>query len=181
MRSHSSSSDAATDVGSGDAGADLMDAGDSAAATAADEAQQQQLALEAQAAAEAAVNTPEENGAEDAQIAEQTRLAAEAEQAADARTIECIQEDAVMLGERLSQGHGYDEHHAQFGDGVTRQQYADIASGIIAQPDEARVLPRDRAGFWSDQHQAAVFLDERSEDGGTMFKPDNGKAYFDGQ
>jgi filamentous hemagglutinin len=40
-------------------------------------------------------------------------------------------------------------------------------------------LPSNRLAYWNDQEQTVVIVNPHDPDGGTAFRPDDGKAYFD--
>lgn len=95
------------------------------------------------------------------------------------RTIDKIVENSEMLSDFVSQGHGFEKHGDEFGG--DRSQYAATMNEIIHNTPSENIKEgeRQRVAFWSNEHEAIVILDENHEDGGTMFKPDPGKGYFD--
>jgi filamentous hemagglutinin len=49
----------------------------------------------------------------------------------------------------------------------------------VQNPDEVKQLSNGRTAYWNDKEKMVVIHDPKSPDGGTAFRPTNGKAYFD--
>lgn len=50
---------------------------------------------------------------------------------------------------------------------------------VISNPSAVRFLKDGRTAYWDDVTQSVVIRNPNAKDGGTVFKPTNGKAYFD--
>ena len=70
------------------------------------------------------------------------------------------------------------EHPYDFYD-VDDQQLADIIDGTILNPDGSKALKRGRTAYWNDEEGIIVIIHPNNPDGGTAFRPDDGKDYFD--
>lgn len=46
-------------------------------------------------------------------------------------------------------------------------------------PSEEKELKNNRRAYWDDSTQVIVIEEPGDTDGGTAFRPDDGKAYFD--
>jgi hypothetical protein len=60
----------------------------------------------------------------------------------------------------------------------TREQFADLVKKIMKEPTEVKNLERGRTGYWHEESKTVVIRDSKSADGGTAFKPDTGRDYF---
>ena len=47
-----------------------------------------------------------------------------------------------------------------------------------AKGSDVKQLSKGRSAYWNDQEKMVVIRDPKSPDGGTAFRPTNGKAYF---
>jgi hypothetical protein len=90
---------------------------------------------------------------------------------------------AMMVGpggiaKRIAGGHAM-KHAA--GLGVrTEAELAAHVERVMSNPTATRNLSRGRTAYWDDSTQSVVIHDPNHVDGGTVFKPKRGKAYFDG-
>jgi hypothetical protein len=70
------------------------------------------------------------------------------------------------------------EHPWNFVD-VDDDDLIDIIDGTILNPDDSKELPKNRSAYWNDEEGIVVITDPDNPDGGTAFRPDDGKVYFD--
>ena len=81
-------------------------------------------------------------------------------------------------GSRIAAGHAFAKHGAEFGFSSPDQMAAHI-DRVIASPSASRQLSRGREAYWDDATGSVVIVDPNSHDGGTAFKPDSGRRYFE--
>lgn len=86
-----------------------------------------------------------------------------------------------LKANQIANSHAFDKHvikQGQFPEIKTRDDFAFLIDKV-SKSSENKALELDRHAFW----YIDIFLvfDSRSEDGGTMFKPKRGKAYYDAQ
>ena len=82
---------------------------------------------------------------------------------------------------RIAGGHAYDKHLEEFADlGIsTDSQFAQHVEQVMTNPSEMRVLTNGRTAYWDARTGTVVIRDPARVDGGTAFRPTQGKAYFD--
>jgi filamentous hemagglutinin len=88
-----------------------------------------------------------------------------------------------LTAEEISGGHAFDKHVVQQGEfpgTTTRQQFAGQIEDVIRNHTHYRELSNGRVAYWDDATGTVVIRNPKAVDGGTAFKPRNGKAYFDG-
>lgn len=84
---------------------------------------------------------------------------------------------------RIAHGHAFPKHvigQAEYPDVETVAQFVALIRDVMANPDATRTLGRGRSAYWQDKVQTLVVIDPRHPDGGTAFRPPDGKSYFDG-
>lgn len=82
-------------------------------------------------------------------------------------------------GSRIAAGHAFAKHGHEFGFHLPAEMAAHI-DRVIASPSATRHLSRGREAYWDDGTGSVVICDPGSADGGTTFKPDRGRAYYEG-
>src|SRR5262249_3758155 len=88
-----------------------------------------------------------------------------------------------LTAEEISGGHAFDKHVVQKGEfpgTTTRQQFAGQVEDVIRNHTHYRDLSGGRVAYWDDATGTVVIRNPKAVDGGTAFKPTNGKTYFDG-
>ncbi len=63
---------------------------------------------------------------------------------------------------------------------VDDDELIEIINGTILNPDDHKRLDRGREAYWNEEEGAVVITDANTDDGGTAFRPTDGKDYFDG-
>lgn len=67
----------------------------------------------------------------------------------------------------------------EFGGSITtQQQFANQIENILNNPSATKQLSNGRSACWDDASGMVVIRNPNAADGGTAFKPTNGKAYF---
>lgn len=87
-----------------------------------------------------------------------------------------------MVAEQLAKGHAYDKHvvdDAEYPEIDSRSAFADLVEDVMTSPDATKPLPGDRQASWQAKTRTVVILNPKDPDGGTAFRPAQGKAYFD--
>ncbi len=85
---------------------------------------------------------------------------------------------ASSWGSRIAAGHAFAKHGAEFGFSSADQMAAHI-DRVIASPSANRQLSSGREAYWDDATGTVVILDPNSNDGGTAFKPNSGRRYYE--
>ncbi|MDM9580199.1 polymorphic toxin-type HINT domain-containing protein [Nostoc sp. GT001] len=78
----------------------------------------------------------------------------------------------------ISRGHAFNDHIGDF-DFDTPDDFARHIDNIINNPSNVKNLERGRTAYWDNQSGTVIIIDPGDIDGGTAFRPDRGKAYFD--
>ena len=91
---------------------------------------------------------------------------------------------AVRLGHAatarsIANGHAFSKHAAEFGFS-TRAEMAAHIERVMRYPTASRNLVRGRTAYWHEPSRTLVIRDPSRVDKGTVFKPESGRAYFDG-
>ena len=86
----------------------------------------------------------------------------------------------------IANGHAWDKHvikRREFEEiGIffaTREEFNDFIFDIMQNPDDYAKLKNNRDIFWDNETGTIVIRDPANPDGGTCFRPKDGKAYFD--
>jgi hypothetical protein len=89
-----------------------------------------------------------------------------------------------QTADQIANGHAFDKHVTQQGEfpGVAnRQQFAAAICQAMenAKGGDVRQLSGGRTAYWDNNNGMVVIHNPAAADGGTAFKPKNGKTYFD--
>ena len=57
--------------------------------------------------------------------------------------------------------------------------FADMVDNIISKPSASKNLKNGRTAYWDDATGTIVIVNPKDKDGGTIFRPRNGKGYYD--
>ena len=63
---------------------------------------------------------------------------------------------------------------------TTREQFASHIESVVNNPSSFRKLSGGRTAYWDGVSGTVVIRNPKAIDGGTAFRPANGKAYFEG-
>lgn len=90
-----------------------------------------------------------------------------------------------LTGREISGGHAFEKHVIQKGEykdlGITtREQFALHIESVVNKPTAFRGLSGGRTAYWDNVSGTVVIRNRKAVDGGTAFRPVNGKAYSDG-
>ena len=85
----------------------------------------------------------------------------------------------AQTAERISNGHAYEKHKGEFPEIKTREQFKRHVEDVMNNPTEVKELERGRTGYWDQESGTVVIENPADPDGGTVFRPPNGKEYFD--
>jgi RHS repeat-associated protein len=83
-----------------------------------------------------------------------------------------------LTGQEIAGGHAFGKHAAEFGFKSADEMAAHVEA-VMTNPSAVRNLSRGRTAYWDDATQSVVIRNPSAADGGTVFKPTNGKTYFD--
>ncbi|HEY3103129.1 MAG TPA: RHS repeat-associated core domain-containing protein [Pyrinomonadaceae bacterium] len=84
------------------------------------------------------------------------------------------------IGGRIADGHAWEKHQSEF-PGWNKGQFAQKIDETIqgATGSNVKNLSNGRTAYWNEQEKMVVIRDTKSPDGGTAFRPTNGRAYFE--
>jgi RHS repeat-associated protein len=86
-----------------------------------------------------------------------------------------------LTANEIAGGHAFDKHVVQGGEfpGITTsEQFSSTIENIINNASDIRILSNGRTAYWDDASQTVVIRNPSAVDGGTAFKPNQGKTYF---
>ena len=86
------------------------------------------------------------------------------------------------LAEKIANGHAYDKHvirKGEFPEVQNQEEFKDLVEGILNHPDEVKDLERGRKAYWDNETGILVIDSPNDPDGGTAFRPPDGKDWFD--
>ncbi|WP_157025719.1 hypothetical protein [Paraburkholderia heleia] len=88
-----------------------------------------------------------------------------------------------QVAEQIANGHAFDKHvveQDEFGSSIaTKDHFAKQIENVLNNPSATKQLSNGRSAYWDDSTGMVVIQNPNATDGGTAFKPKNGKAYFD--
>lgn len=87
-----------------------------------------------------------------------------------------------LTAEEIASGHAFDKHVIQGGEfsGITtRPQFSGQIESVINNASDVKVLSNGRTAYWDSSSGTVVIRNPSAVDGGTAFKPTQGKTYFD--
>lgn len=91
---------------------------------------------------------------------------------------------AQLLAEEIATGHAFQKHVIEKGEfadlGITTQsQFARHIENSVINNTASKQLSGGREAFWHEPTQTVVIRNPKAADGGTAFRPTDGKAFFD--
>jgi RHS repeat-associated protein len=97
------------------------------------------------------------------------------------RTIDPTATAGAVLGTatQIANGHSWTKHQGEF-PGWDKGKFESTVGDTMQNPDEVKSLSNNRTAYWNSKENMVVIKDPANADGGTAFRPTNGKAYFDG-
>lgn len=99
--------------------------------------------------------------------------------ASDADDAAASADQALSPGARIAKGHAYEKHRREFGFSSRAEMAAHLDHVIDATgPPNVKHLQRHRVAYWHEATGSVVIVDPNTTDGGTAFKPNRGRAYF---
>ena len=91
-----------------------------------------------------------------------------------------VHNSALTAGQKIANGHAFAKHGHASGF-ATQAQMAERIDHVIhsAGPSNVKHLLRGRTAYWDESAGMVVIVDPNTVDGGTAFKPDRGRRYFE--
>lgn len=92
--------------------------------------------------------------------------------------------NSELIGKEIAGGHAFEKHVLQQGEfsglGIrTRAQFAQHIENVVNNPTSSKMLSNGRSAYWDESTNTVVIRNPKASDGGTAFRPVNGRAYFD--
>ena len=92
--------------------------------------------------------------------------------------------NSELVGKEIAGGHAFEKHVLQQGEftglGIrTRAQFAQHIENVVKNPTSTKELSSGRSAYWDQSTGTVVIRNPKASDGGTAFRPVNGRAYFD--
>lgn len=92
--------------------------------------------------------------------------------------------NSQLVGEEISGGHAYDKHVTKQGEfkdlGITtKEQFASHIEKVVSNPTSVKELNNGRIAYWDQSTGTVVIRNPKVKDGGTAFRPTDGRQYFD--
>ncbi|MBU9808854.1 hemagglutinin repeat-containing protein, partial [Rahnella sp. SL6] len=91
---------------------------------------------------------------------------------------------AETIGRDIADGHAFEKHvleQNEYADlGIkTKEQFAQHIENVVRNPTSTKELSNGRSAYWDQSSGTVVIRNPKAADGGTAFRPTNGRAYFD--
>ncbi|QZY92321.1 VENN motif pre-toxin domain-containing protein (plasmid) [Pantoea dispersa] len=92
--------------------------------------------------------------------------------------------NAELTGKEIADGHAFEKHVIQQNEfanlGIkTKEQFAQHIENVVKNPTSVKELSGGRSAYWDQSTNTVVIRNPKPGDGGTAFRPVNGRAYFD--
>lgn len=92
--------------------------------------------------------------------------------------------NSELVGKEIAGGHAFEKHVLQQGEftglGIrTRAQFAQHIENVVKNPTSTKELSNGRSAYWDQSTGTVVIRNPKASDGGTAFRPVNGRVYFD--
>ena len=88
----------------------------------------------------------------------------------------------ARIAEQIAAGHAYGEHvveQHQFPWVRSRQDFRELIARILRNPTERKPLKGGRTAYWDGATGTIVVRNPKDPDGGTAFRPRDGKYHYD--
>jgi len=93
------------------------------------------------------------------------------------------QHETRRIARNVSKGHAYDKHvmeQAEYPVIRSPEEFGELIEYVMNNPTEKKAgLLGGRTAYWHDPSGTIVFRNPRHPDGGTVFRPSEGRAYFE--
>jgi len=81
---------------------------------------------------------------------------------------------------QIAHGHAWDKHSLEYPEYDNANEFASHVDSVMNNPTENKDLPNNRSAYWGGDSGTVVITNPADPDGGTAFRPKNGKNYYDG-
>jgi hypothetical protein len=102
----------------------------------------------------------------------------------DAGQLAADQRAIAPEAQKIAAGHAYQDHVVDGGEYPeisTPEEFEGLVNEAMTNPSDSKPLERDRTGYWHDDSETVVIVDPNHPDGGTAFRPYDGRDYYDKQ
>ncbi len=92
--------------------------------------------------------------------------------------------EIARIAEQIAGGHAYDKHVVEqhkYPRVKSREDFRKLIMRILKNPTEWKPLEGGRSAYWDGETGTVVVRDPRHPDGGTAFRPRDGKYYYDNE
>jgi RHS repeat-associated protein len=98
-----------------------------------------------------------------------------------AETVAPVPDDPEIAREaqRIAHGHAGTKHADEFPDAQGSDELAGRVAEIMRNPTAVKQGARGRTAYWDEASATIVITDPNNPDGGSVFRPTNGREYFD--
>jgi filamentous hemagglutinin len=95
--------------------------------------------------------------------------------------VKSVNQISTRKSEEISGGHAFTKHVIKQNEfpGFSRSQFEQHLRNILNHPTEKKILTGDRTGYWDQTSGTIIIRDPPRIDGGTAFRPIQGKKYYD--
>ena len=82
------------------------------------------------------------------------------------------------VSKMIGNGHAYSKHASEFPEIKSADQFVKHIEDVMSNPEAVRNLNNGRIAYW-DSSGTVVIFDPKHADAGTVFRPFDGRYYFD--
>lgn len=88
-----------------------------------------------------------------------------------------------LIAQEIAGGHAFEKHVLYQGEYKgyirTRKQFADLIENIVYNHSDMKTFGKYKTAYWDNQSGTVVIRNPKAVDGGTAFRPNNNKLYYD--
>ena len=88
------------------------------------------------------------------------------------------QQEVDCTANQIANGHAFEKHAAEFGV-ETPEELEEVVKDTLENATQSRELTDGRTAYYDEETNTLVIVNSSSPDGGTVFKPETGKTYFE--
>jgi hypothetical protein len=81
--------------------------------------------------------------------------------------------------QKIADGHAWEDHRREFPEIKNQDEFAARVDEVMSNPTATKRAPDGRTAYWDQESGTIVIKDPRNPDGGTAYRPTEGRDYFD--